>query len=94
MEELRADAGGIIPELNLSDAARGALLELYAEALAGAGGPLPKGGAAASAGTIRLLVRRSPGRETTLRSPSGVLRLLDLELEIEDLAVVPTAVDT
>jgi uncharacterized protein (TIGR02677 family) len=92
VEELRANAGGMVTELKLSDAARGALLELYAEALAGAGGPLPTGGAAASAGTVRLHVRRSPGRETTLRSPSGVLRLLDLELEIEDLAAVSTTV--
>ena len=72
---------GVHVELELSDGARVALLELSARALSGAGGPL-RAPATARSEQVTLVVRRSPGRSTCLRSPSGALELVDLTLEL------------
>ena len=74
-------AGGVHAELELSDRARAALLELYARALAGAGGPL-RTPATARAEQVELVVRRTPGRSTCVEDPSGALELVDLTLEV------------
>ena len=68
-------------ELELSDGARAALLELYARALSGAGGPL-RTPATARSEQVALVVRRTPGRSTHVRSPSGALELVDLTVEL------------
>ena len=72
---------GVHAELELSDGARAALLELYARALSGAGGPL-RAPATARSEQVALLVRRTPGRSTRVRSPSGALELVDLTVEL------------
>ena len=72
---------GVHAELELSDGARAALLELYARALSGAGGPL-RAPATARSEQVALVVSRTPGRSTRVRSPSGVLELVDLTLEL------------
>ncbi len=72
---------GVVGELALSDDARTVLLELYARALSGAGGPLT-GPARALADGVELVVTRTPGSSTTVRSPAGSLELVDLSLEL------------
>ena len=74
-------------DLAVSDAARTALLELYARAVAGAGGALHAGRTARSAaalpeGRLALTVASTPGRSTTITSPAGCLVLEDLTLEL------------
>ena len=73
--------------LVVSDAARAALLELYARALSGAGGALHAGRMARSAaalpeGRLTLTIARTPGRSTTVTSPAGRLVLEDLTVEL------------
>ncbi|MDP9436508.1 MAG: TIGR02677 family protein [Actinomycetota bacterium] len=81
-----AKARGAGLELSLSEAARSALLELYARALSGAGGPLRRPATAAAAledgEPLILTVTRTPGVRTLLRSPHGELMLVDLSLEL------------
>jgi uncharacterized protein (TIGR02677 family) len=77
---------GRLDSVRLSDDARAALLELYAQALAAAGGALHGGRTTATAvpeHDRRLAVLRSPGSSTTIVSPAGRLRLVDLTLEIQ-----------
>lgn len=82
---------GELEHVRLSDEARAALLDVYARALSGAVRTLDAGQAAtadatASAGSraaFRLGVRRTPGRSTTVSSPSGRLVLNDLTLVLE-----------
>ncbi len=74
-------------DFEVSDAARAALLELYARALSGAGGALHDGRAATSTaslgeGMLALTIARTPGRSTTLSSPAGTLVLTDLTVEL------------
>jgi uncharacterized protein (TIGR02677 family) len=74
-------------DLVVSDAARAALLELYARALSGAGGALHDGRTARSAaalpeGTVALTVAHTPGRSTTVTSPAGRLVLEHLTLDL------------
>lgn len=75
-------------DLRLSDEGRSALLELYARALASAGGAEPLVGAGVSAALldVELTVRREPGATTTIRSPAGVLTLVDVRLRLRALA--------
>lgn len=83
--ELHALAGSL-DGAQLSDAARTVLLELHARALSEAGGPIRHEASAVAAlpdGTrVRLCVRPTPETATTLRSPSGELRLHGLALAI------------
>jgi uncharacterized protein (TIGR02677 family) len=76
-----ASRKGVHAEFELSDGARAALLDLYARALSGASGPL-RAPATARADQVALTVRRTPGRSTCVRSPSGLLQLVDLTLEL------------
>jgi len=84
LAELRAQSDR--PDLHVSDAARALLLELYARALAAASGPedVAAGAASARVGSLSLTVRRDPGAITTVRSPEGVLQLVDVRLELVD----------
>lgn len=61
----------------LSDPARAELLELYARALTGGD---HEASVAVVGSRLRLAVRRTPGRSTTLSSPAGQLCLVDLSL--------------
>jgi uncharacterized protein (TIGR02677 family) len=74
--------------VRLSDDARGVLLDLYAQALAAAGGRLSAQSAASaeSDACIRLVVRRTPGRSTVITSPQGRLELCDLTLAVDVIA--------
>jgi hypothetical protein len=85
LDDLRALAGRRQAEIRVSDAARTVLLDLYAQALSSAGGPLEygDGAARAQAADLVLVVRRTIGASTTVLSPSGRLSLVDLELIVE-----------
>ncbi len=92
LEEISARAGRL-GTLRLSDDARAVLLDLYARALVGRGRPLGAGDSAeveveAGAVELRLSVRRTPGAGTVITSPAGRLELVDLTLEVTDLAAV------
>ena len=69
----------------LSDAARTALLDLYARALAGASPALSEATAVDSRAGIRLRVVRGAGHSTVLTSPAGRLELVGLALTLEPL---------
>ncbi len=88
LDELRQLRGRPLADARVSDAARGALLDLYAQALSSAGGPLEHGDGQARAhvGDLALVVRRKAGVTTTVRSPSGTLEMIDLELALEQVA--------
>lgn len=88
LDELRELPERPLAEVRVTDAARAALLDLYAQALAAAGGPLERGAgfARASVGDLALVVRRAVGVTTTVRSPSGTLQMIDLELTLEQAA--------
>jgi uncharacterized protein (TIGR02677 family) len=78
---------GPLGSTRLSDQARTALLDLYSRALTGHGRPLTGDAeAAASAGGIRVTVRRTPGQSTVIASPAGRMELVGLSV-----AIVPTA---
>lgn len=84
--ELAAHAGPVT-DLRISDEARGALLDLYAAALARVGRPLGAADQAraeltTSGVAVALLVDREPGSQLRLTSPSGVLVLHDLRCEL------------
>ncbi|MGI8535140.1 MAG: TIGR02677 family protein [Mycobacteriales bacterium] len=88
-ELARARGAGL--ELALSEPARATLLELYARALSGNGGPLSAPALSAPAratavlqdGQLLLLqVSRTPGVSTRVRSPAGVLDLVGLSLRL------------
>jgi uncharacterized protein (TIGR02677 family) len=85
LDELLALAGGSHTDIRVSDAARTVLLDLYAQALSSAGGPLEYGDGAARAPAtdLVLVVRRTIGVTTTVISPSGRLSMVDVELSIE-----------
>jgi uncharacterized protein (TIGR02677 family) len=79
---------GALARAQLSDAARAALLDLYARALSTHGRDLGGGNPATvetpvQSDTLRLTVRRTPGRSTTVVSPGGRLTLTDLTLDVE-----------
>jgi uncharacterized protein (TIGR02677 family) len=78
---------GALARAQLSDAARAVLLDLYARALSTHGRGLGNSPAVietpVQSETLRLSVRRTPGRSTTVISPSGRLTLTDLTLEVE-----------
>ncbi|MCW2605935.1 MAG: hypothetical protein JWO60_628 [Frankiales bacterium] len=83
LHKLQALVGRELTEV--SDEARVQLLELHARALSGSGGETTEASATAAlpdGTTLRLLVRRSPGRSTRLTSPTGSLCLHDLTLEL------------
>jgi uncharacterized protein (TIGR02677 family) len=85
---------GRLETVRLSDDARTALLDLYAQALASAGSPLRDGTQTAAdvpEHDRRLAVRRTPGTSTTIVSPAGRLQLVDLTLEIQ--LIEPAAAD-
>ncbi|PZS26488.1 MAG: TIGR02677 family protein [Pseudonocardiales bacterium] len=86
LSELKTHAGSCLADIALTDAARVHLLELHARALAGAGGPLTGKATATAAlpdgSVLELRVRPTPGESTSVRSPSGTLRLHDLTLEL------------
>ncbi|HEU4675832.1 MAG TPA: TIGR02677 family protein [Motilibacteraceae bacterium] len=90
---------GELETVRLSDDARATLLEVYARALAGAGGPSRVGeraeaaadaGATAGPSAFRLHVRRTPGRSSTVQSPAGRLELHDVTLVVEPLSDAPS----
>lgn len=88
-----ADLAGPLHAADLSDGARALYLELHSQALAGIGRPLaPHDVATAQTrveGTaVRLHVRAAPGGEVTLCSPSGVLTLRDVTVELSTTAEV------
>jgi uncharacterized protein (TIGR02677 family) len=93
-EDARAEALGELrgqrgrAELHLSDAGRSLLLDLYARALAAADGPrdVAAGGATTRSGTLTLTAHHAPGLTTSVRSPAGVLQLVDVRLELRDEA--------
>lgn len=78
---------GALARAQLSDAARAVLLDLYARALSTHGRGLGDSPAVietpVQSESLRLSVRRTPGRSTTVISPSGRLTLTDLTLEVE-----------
>lgn len=73
-------------ELHVSDVARGTLLELYARALAAVSGPagVLDGEATARSGSLRVTAHHEPGSVMRVRSPAGVLELVDIRLELQD----------
>ncbi|MGH3448194.1 MAG: TIGR02677 family protein, partial [Nocardioidaceae bacterium] len=78
---------GSLREARFSDDARAAFLDLYAQALARHGGPLaPESTTWAEArldgATLRLELRTAPGGSVSIKSPSGVLTLRDLAVEL------------
>jgi uncharacterized protein (TIGR02677 family) len=78
---------GPLGSVRLSDQARTALLDLYSRALTSHGRPLTEDvEAAASAGGVRVTVRRTPGQSTVVTSPAGRMELADLLV-----AVTPAA---
>lgn len=78
---------GRLGSVRLSDQARTALLDLYSRALAGHGRPLTQDAeAGASAGGVRITVRRTPGQSTVITSPAGRMELVGLSI-----AVMPAA---
>jgi len=86
---LREIAGqrGSLEKAHLSDAARTALLDLYARAMSGYGRRLGDAPAVIDMPlddtSLRLTIRRSPGKSTVVTSPSGRLTLADLTLDVE-----------
>ncbi len=90
LAEIAAQAGEP-RHLRLSDEARGALLDVYARALADHGAPIGPGESAGADATatvtdrpaFRLSARRTPGRDTVVSSPAGRLCLVDTALAIE-----------
>ncbi len=90
-----ASQRGRLERVRLSDAAREALLELYAAGLALAATAPAVGGGGGSGGVVRvpipghdvvLEVLASPGSGTTVVSPSGRLRLVDRSLAVVSVA--------
>ena len=73
-----------LERVRISDDARRVLLDLYARALAVAASSRP--GSASAAG-LRVIVRSTPGRGTTLVSPEGVLSVVDATLALEVFGV-------
>jgi uncharacterized protein (TIGR02677 family) len=74
---------GHLGSVRLSDQARSALLDLYSRALAGHGRPLTGDAeAAASAGGVRVAVRRTPGQSTVITSPAGRMELVGLSVMV------------
>jgi uncharacterized protein (TIGR02677 family) len=79
--------------VELSEEARGVLLDLYARAVTGRGRPLPEGVSASvdahiepgEGTTLRLSVCREEGHDTVLRSPRGQLTMTGLALSVEVL---------
>jgi uncharacterized protein (TIGR02677 family) len=77
-------------QLRLSDEARAALLEIYSRALTGTSGRAVGSDAVAEASiaagdapAFRLSVRPTPGRSTTVISPTGRLELVDITLGLQ-----------
>lgn len=95
VRELALHAGPL-RDARLSDDARAAFLDLYGQALGRHGRPLTNESTVAEARlddlVLRLELRAEPGASVTLRSPSGVLTLRDLAVEVDriDLAVKKT----
>jgi uncharacterized protein (TIGR02677 family) len=80
---------GRVGAIRLSDGARSTLLDLYARALVGRVRPLGPGDTAeveVAGGAWRLVVRRTPGAGTVISSPAGRLELVDLTLDVVDVA--------
>jgi uncharacterized protein (TIGR02677 family) len=78
---------GPLGSVRLSDQARTALLDLYSRALTGHGRPLAKDAeASASAGDVRVTVRRTPGQSTVIVSPAGRMELADLSVVVMQAA--------
>lgn len=78
---------GTVQDVRLSDEARAALLELYGSALAGYGRPLDQGATARAALTVadltlELELRVVAGAAVRIKSPSGVLTLRDLVVQL------------
>jgi uncharacterized protein (TIGR02677 family) len=74
---------GQLGSVRLSDQARTALLDLYSRALAGHGRPLTRDAEAdASAGGVRIAVRRTPGESTVITSPAGRMELVGLSIAV------------
>ena len=81
---------GALGSVRLSDQARTALLDLYSRALTGHGRPLTKDvAAAASAGDVRVTVRRTPGQSTVIVSPAGRMELADLSVAVTQAVAWP-----
>jgi uncharacterized protein (TIGR02677 family) len=84
--ELRQLAGGPLRDPELSEAARGQLLELLARALSEAGGPVEHAAHASAAlpdgARVSLEVRPRAGALTRVCSPAGTFAVHDLELEL------------
>ena len=74
---------GPLGSVRLSDQARTALLDLYSRALTGHGRPLTADAeAAASAGGVRVAVRRAPGESTVIISPAGRMQLVGVSVAV------------
>lgn len=87
-----AERAGVLREVRLSDDARNAFLDLYADALTGNGRPLVEGTPARSAvqvgdDLLTLMVARRPGAETIIISPAGKLVVSDIEVTLDVDAV-------
>jgi hypothetical protein len=76
-----------LTRVHLSDQARSALLDLYTRALSTHGRALGDQPAVIQTPiqmeTLQLTVRQTPGRSTTVISPSGRLTLADLTMDVE-----------
>lgn len=80
---------GRLGQVHLSDQARTVLLDLYSRALSGQRAPIGKepvvidSSAHGDGPSVRLIISRSTGIDTTVISPSGRLTLADLTIEVE-----------
>lgn len=86
LRELSSHAGPL-RHVKVSDEARSAFLDVYANALTRLGRPLTPGMTArgdlrVAGTTLRLEVRADPGATVRIKSPSGVLTLRDLAIEL------------
>ncbi|MBT2521821.1 TIGR02677 family protein [Arthrobacter sp. ISL-28] len=86
VRELASHAGPLI-EVRLSDDARAALLDLYAQALSRHSRPLSTKTptwceARVDDAVLRLELRAAPGTSVSIKSPSGILTLRDLAFDL------------
>jgi CRP-like cAMP-binding protein len=86
MRELASHAGPL-REARLSDDARAALLDLYAQALSRHSRPLSTetptwSEARVDDAVLRLELRAAPGASVSIKSPSGILTLRELAVDL------------
>jgi len=91
-----ANCTGDLSDIRLDDEARAVFLDLYAQALTGHGRPLTENAAAVSSARVdgvelQVRVAAAPNNQVSVRSPSGVLTLMDVSVR---LAIASTQADT